>query len=196
VTFRSRFVTFACVVAAVLGVYACSTGTTTGITPITGIVVRADTLVAGHGCGTGPDQIYKYAAVVSLKEEAGTSPLVAAGAYDCYADATFVNLCSSSTGAFVYDVDVYAFTQAQWNAVSAQIAQALPPPPPQLGQPTDLPTVLAALSSYCTTDGGFALETQVTNALAAGASLSTTCTATQQSNIEVLAVCAPLAAAP
>ncbi len=34
-------------------------------TPITGVLVRSDALVSGIGCGTRDDQVYKYAAVVT-----------------------------------------------------------------------------------------------------------------------------------
>ncbi len=174
------------VVAFVVCVYACGSGDTTGITPTTGIVVRADDLVAGYGCGTGPNQIYQYAAVVSTVAEGGAQPLfVAGGAYPCYADATFINLCASTSGSLTFNVEVYAFTQAQWAAVGA-----------------GLPAQLSIEPSYCNSDasvvptlyedGGQGLLAR----LESSASLVTTCTATQQENIEVEAVCNALTAVP
>jgi len=181
---------------AAVAVPACSSDDAGGITPITGIVVRADTLVAGHGCGTGPDQIYKYSVVVTAFDEAGaTQVFIAGGTYDCFSDATFVNLCSSSSGNYVFNVNVYAFTEAQWNDADG-------------GSDTELQSLLETHPSYCThdagttdaragdqpvrpdTDGG--LESQ----LLSRASFTTTCTATQESSAEVVAVCAPVTAVP
>jgi len=84
---------------AVAFVVACSgSGSTAGIPPITGIVVRAETLTAGRGCGTGPTQLFKYAAVVygstggDPNDEGTYRAPVTAGVYDCFADGTFVEL--------------------------------------------------------------------------------------------------------
>jgi hypothetical protein len=170
---------FTSVVAFVLCAYACGSGDTSGITPITGIVVRADDLVAGHGCGTGPDQVYKYSVVVSTVPEVGQDPaFIAGGTFDCFADATFVNLCASTNGSLTFNVEVYAFTQAQYAGVGAT------------------PGELADDPSYCSLDGGpVPLDVDACtarNALRAEASFAASCTATQQSNIEVVAVCSPL----
>ncbi len=175
---------------------ACTVDDAGGITPITGIVVRAQSLVAGHGCGTGPDQIYKYSVVVSAFDEAGaTEVFIAGGTYDCFADATFVNLCSSSSGNYVFNVNVYAFTQAAWNSDGG-----LPE--------TQVQTLLATHPSYCTNDAGHVSPLQsdqtvrpdndggLDQQLQSKASFTTTCTATQESSAEVVAVCAPVTSAP
>jgi hypothetical protein len=192
----SRCLLFAAVLSGV-GViaYGC-TGSTTGITPITGIVVRADTLIQGHGCGTedaGPSDIYEYVAIVSEIDEASADQVyIAGGAFRCYADATFVNLCASSTGSYVYGVAIVAYTQSEWTALG--------------GDPTPTnPTANTAINalnraSYCTADAGNQSPIVVdpnypTPSVPKGA-YTTTCTATQQSDIEVLAVCAPLSATP
>ncbi len=180
------------VVAFVVCVYACGTGDTTGITPTTGIVVRADDLVAGYGCGTGPNQIYQYSVIISSYAEGGAAPVfIAGGTYPCYADATFINLCASTSGSLSFNVNVYAFTEAQWNLVSPKLQ------PPQQTQ-------LQYLESYCQFDGGTqtAFNDSVTNLgeylnlYASLASYTEDCVGTQQENIEVEAVCPPQGLTP
>jgi hypothetical protein len=184
---------FTSVVAVVLCAYACGSGNTTGITPLTGIVVRADDLVAGHGCGTGPDQIYGYAVIVSTFTEGGAGAVfIAGGASPCYADATFINLCASTSGSLAFNVQVYAFTEAQWNLQS----QLLNPP---VNSPVQ---ALSALESYCQFDGGQTAFNGAVNLdnyaslYQAAASFTASCVATQQENIEVVAVCSTLAPVP
>lgn len=50
-----------------------NTGGGNAYTPITGLVFRATSVTAGHGCGEEPDQVYKYAVFVwpSAEAEAG-----------------------------------------------------------------------------------------------------------------------------
>jgi hypothetical protein len=155
---------------------ACTTDTDAGgITPITGIAIRADSLEAGFGCGTAPSQIYKYAAVVTYAvdagpvcSEAGTASVIT-GLFDCFADGVFPNLPACSTGSQSFQLNVYAYNQATYAAV----------------------------------DTGSVLENDVVGnpiafaqLVASTATWTTTCEATQQANVEVLAVCAPLVANP
>jgi hypothetical protein len=87
---------------------ACATATTTTLyTPITGIQIPAAAVVAGHGCGTRPDQVYKYAAVVAFATDGGG--LVTAGVFDCFTDGIFSNLQPIDAGPF--QVTIYAFSQ-------------------------------------------------------------------------------------
>jgi hypothetical protein len=196
------------------------------LTPITGIVVRADELTAGHGCGTGPDQIYKYVGVVQIPADAGPRlnlDFVAAGVSDCYADLSFTNLCTyGPTASNAYLVSVYAYTAAAWNGlVNAGDAgvDAAPSPsgdasldaetdaPSDGGAPSDAGAPVASAESpaelipsdidasdtqnYCTTPNSPSLFPGVLlGDLASTATWSTTCTATQQSDIAVLAQCA------
>jgi hypothetical protein len=159
-------------ISSVVGI-ACTTDTDAGaITPITGIAIRADSLEAGFGCGTAPSQIYKYAAVVSyagpMCSEAGSATLFT-GLFDCFADGVFPNLPACSTGSQAFQLQVYAYNQA----------------------------------SYATADTNGELESEVVsnpgafaNLVASTATWTTTCEATQQANVEILAVCAPLVANP
>ncbi len=146
-----------------------STATTATYTPITGIVVSASSLVAGVGCGTAPDQVYKYAAVLYYASDAGVpndpNP-VASGVFDCFADGVFSNLPSSDAGDLDFAVDVYAWSQASF--------------------PSDLQCP-SSPQSPCPGDVGG----NVTNDEAT-ATWKTTCTGYQQSGTPVLAVCGPL----
>src|SRR5215472_3860391 len=103
-----------CALAIALALWACVDNTTVGLTPTTGIVVRSDTLVAGYGCGVGPNEVYKYVAVIVEPDASGApnGPVVAAQVYDCFADATFVSLNASDSGSLTFDVLVYAYDKA------------------------------------------------------------------------------------
>jgi hypothetical protein len=79
--------------------------TTTLYTPITGIEIPSAAVVAGHGCGTRPGQVYRYAAVVAYPGEGGA--LVTSGVFDCFADGIFSNL---DAGAL--NVTIYAFSHS------------------------------------------------------------------------------------
>jgi hypothetical protein len=95
-----------------------TTAPTAGNTPITGIVIQAEGIVAGHGCGTGVEQVFKYAAVVSTP--AGITPAFRTSAvFDCFADGVFSNLPSLDGGSQTFDVSVFAYNQASFpNALS------------------------------------------------------------------------------
>lgn len=160
---------------AVLGLgalaYGCTTDTTTiTLPPITGIIVRSESLIAGRGCGTGPTEVYKYAAVVVNAD--GNN--LAGGVYDCFADGVFANLPASDAGSLTFSVYIYAYDQAQYlqddsNGGTIESAASTP-----------------SLGPVPLDGGGLALDSLP-------ATWRTTCAATQQSNIEVLAVCLPLA---
>lgn len=144
--------------------FACATtDSAPAITPVTGIVVRADALVGELGCGRADDQVFKYVAVVSYAGDAGTvGPQVASGSYDCFADAPFVNLASDD-----FVVDVFAYNESTY----AREGQAI--------------------------DGAIKGATGTSAKLAElGATWTTRCAAKQQAQIEVLAVCDPLARGP
>ena len=141
-----------------LALAACSgtTDTTTTISPVTQVIVRTDALLVGHGCGTGDNQVYKYAATIfdADKVPDGT------GVYDCFADATFTNLTGSATGDYTFTLRIQAFSASTYAAQAGAIAGAV-----------------AAKDA---------------NALDALATWKTGCSATQQPNVQVLAVCDPL----
>ena len=106
----------------IVALAACSgTDVTTTTSPVTQVIVRADALLVGHGCGTGDDQVYKYAATIfdADKVPRGT------GLYDCFADATFTNLTGSSTGAYTFTLRIQTFNAKTYSAKSPEIAQAV-----------------------------------------------------------------------
>jgi hypothetical protein len=157
-----------------------TTTTTTTFTPITGIEIRSAALVAGFGCGTGSQQVFRYAAAVSFAggTEAGAlveqSGVPLTNIFDCFADGVFENLPSSDAGSLTFNVTVFAYNEAAY--VGAGLPDDLGCPP--------------------TPDGG-ALQCNpasrpLTAAQEAAATWTTLCTATQQSGTPVIAVCGPL----
>ncbi|MBS2019856.1 MAG: hypothetical protein JST00_43740 [Deltaproteobacteria bacterium] len=110
-------------VGAALGGVACSgTSSTETVTPITSIAVRAESVIAGKGCGRGAGQVFKYAVLVGKLDP--TTPTafrnenkLAANVYDCFTDGTFVDLpTTDNTGYGEFAVLVYAFNEAAWRA--------------------------------------------------------------------------------
>jgi hypothetical protein len=145
-----------------------STATTTTYTPITGIIIRASSLVYGHGCGTDPDQIYKYGALLSYADDAGAAGApVYSGVFDCYTDGIFSNLPTSDGGSLDFALTIYA-----WNRDGFPDALQCPADPNNPCPGDDPGTLLSNAGTPTWT---------------------TTCSATQQSGISVVAVCAPLA---
>jgi hypothetical protein len=150
----------ASLVVAALG---CSTSaTSTAYTPVTGIYVRADSLVSDYGCGTHARQVFNYAAVVYDDAMA----VRGAGLFPCYADGLFANLVGSTTSNFT--LKVYAFDEAAYDSQKKIIDVAIG-----------------------ATDANGNLVPQ-TDTLEHLRTYGTDCVATQQNGIQVLAVCKPL----
>jgi hypothetical protein len=172
---------------AAFGMAACATSTTTtGYTPITGILIRSSALVAGFGCGTGPEQVYRYAATVQYETTVGdagdagdAAPQVETNGrhwtniFDCFADGVFENLPSSSTGSVSFNVAIAAYDKASYDKTTL---------PSDLGCPPGL-----AAAAVCQS-----VPQTIPAADTAKAPWTTTCSATQQQGIPVLAVCLPL----
>jgi hypothetical protein len=150
---------------------ACNTAATTAsFTPITGIIIRSSNLVQGVGCGTAPDEVFKYVAFVAQAPTTDGGPasqVQYATVVDCFADGVLVNLSTASAQQFV--VTILAFNEATWSAVGPSLD-------PAARDASGVPLQML-LSSF---------EPR--------ANWVTTCTATEQQQIQVLAVCAPLAA--
>jgi hypothetical protein len=163
---------FVAVAAAALA--GCPAAATTAYTPITGILIRSSSLVAGVGCGTAPDQVYEYGAFLSYVEgDAGDhGPAVYSGVFDCYSDGLFSNLPANDAGSLSFDLTIVAWNQASFPASLACGEEETDGGFP--GCPGDSPGYLASRS--------------------ASPNWTTTCTATQESGVSVLAVCAPLVA--
>jgi hypothetical protein len=128
---RRRFLPIAClaIVASASWLAGCpTTSTLTAYTPITGIVIRSADLVAGHGCGTGPDQVYKYVAVLAYAAGGSNKPKSSIVPFtstvvSCYTDGIFSNL-QGSAGSNPYDFTVYVYA---YNATSFPPALACTP---------------------------------------------------------------------
>ncbi|MBL0196716.1 MAG: hypothetical protein IPQ09_21330 [Myxococcales bacterium] len=145
---------------------ACETGTTADELSITGVVVRAEPLTRGTGCGTKAGQVYKYAAVAT---RAGTDRVVDAGLYDCFADAAFVNLPPDEGGSYRFDIHVFAFDRGQHDAQAGAMGTALSRD--DSGAPAGALTGFRALMTLA----------------------KTRCTVTQTLTVQSIASCEPLA---
>jgi hypothetical protein len=118
------------------------TAPTTSYTPVTGIEIPSADIVAGHGCGNrAPDQVYKYAALVTYGDagcggnangggDTSMSP-VASGVFDCFADGVFSNLPQSDAGSSSFVISIYGYNQCSFasdvawedpNAVTQSVA--------------------------------------------------------------------------
>jgi hypothetical protein len=163
---------------------ACTSATTTlPYTPITGIIVRSQSLVAGFGCGTNDDQVYRYAAVLTYApldagadattSDGGTGPLVLTNVFDCFTDGVFENL-PVLNGYEDFKLAIYAYSR------SAYVGAGLPP---NLG----CAPMQQADAAPCAASTRPLTATQLR-----AATWTSTCDATQQAGTPVLAVCTPL----
>ncbi len=161
-----------------------TTTTTTAYTPITGILIRSSSLVEGFGCGTGSDQVYRYVATVDYAGVAAATPdggatVQPSGApwtniFDCFTDGVFENLPSSTSGSQAFTVSIFAYDTASYEKAALPVDLGCPPSTPGnaavcVPPPQRLSASQARLAPW-----------------------STTCSATQEQGIPVLAVCLPL----
>ena len=135
-----------------VGPTACETSSSQDSTSVTGIVVRSTQLLEGTGCGTRVGQVYKYLAVAV---HAGQTEAVAAGVYDCFADAAFVDLpADPTTGNYNFEIFVYAFDASRYEAQKSKIDEVLramyPPPDagPEVGTPASVLQLANAREPY------------------------------------------------
>jgi hypothetical protein len=158
-----------------------SSTTTTTFPPITGIEIQSAALVAGFGCGTGPNQVYRYVAALSFASGpdggAGGPPAFQSGVpltniVECFADGVFENLPTSDAGSLTFSISVFAYSQSAYIAAGLPSDLGCPPVP----------------------DGGFCIpaSTPVTSGQEDKASWTTLCSATEQLGTPVLAMCGPL----
>jgi hypothetical protein len=162
------FAAFAAVVPA-LSSLSCATSSSSTFITTTGVIIDAQALAAGHGCGTGPANLFKYAVVLfayssgDLDSGADGSiiyatPLVS-NVFDCFTDGAFVDLPPGDAGQSVYRLEIYAYNQASFVASEAAI----------LGAQTNTAALKAANPTW-----------------------TTQCTASQSAEVETQAVCAPI----
>lgn len=111
---------------AIAGIVACSSDTATGVPPTTGIIIRAETLSGDRGCGKGPTQLFKYAAIVYTDDggDGASNAFVTSNLFDCYADGRFVALLNGGTANF--NIDIFAYTEPAYRAASAIIDRLNP----------------------------------------------------------------------
>jgi hypothetical protein len=181
---RTLFVVlFAVTVTLLAGVFGVACGTTdTGetIQPITGVTVRAETLTAGRGCGTGSTQIFRYAVVVYARAE-----YVAGNVYDCFADGTFVEL--PDIGTDQYTLEVFAYSQTAYVAAGGDAVVKL------VGRLNDNHALLLTdAGAAALTKAAAAIEGDLKLLRSSNPTYSTTCTAAQLGLVQTLALCKPL----
>lgn len=151
---------------------ACSGSSSTSVQPTTGILIRAETLTTGRGCGTGPTQLFRYAVVVfgytedppnlPVEDRASYRREVTSNVFDCFTDGAFIELPpSAQSGNSSFRLEVYAYSEPVYTAFKSQIESAN----------TDT-SVLKKTSPTWTTE----------------------CTASQQRDVQTLALCDPLGA--
>jgi hypothetical protein len=144
--------------------------TPTGYTPITGIEILAPSLLDELQCGTGANDVYRYVAVVWDAVDGGRvgEPLVS-NVFDCFAIGLFENLPSLDGGSQQFFLQIFAYDR-----------ESLPPS-------LTCPGGLSPSGGACGAEDAGSVATGP-----ADAQWTTTCTATQQQGIPVLAVCQPL----
>jgi hypothetical protein len=144
-----------------------NTASTSIYTPPTGIQIDSQDLVAGVGCGPGPGQVYRYAAVVTQETDAG-APFVVSGVFNCYSDALFTNLPSPDGGSTTYSIGIFAYDSASFPAALGGCEYS----PLSAGCPGDDAAVVKRYESQAT--------------------WTTTCTATQFQGVPQVAQCGQL----
>ena len=151
------------------GLAACSGASSTALPPTTGILIRAETLTAGYGCGKDPTQLFKYAVVVfgyggtgDEGSRASYTQPVTSNVFDCYTDGAFISL-PPQAGSSSFRLEVYAYNEPAFSAARTTSESA--------GTNTSAETGLRGTTPTWTTE----------------------CTATQQENVQALASCDPLA---
>jgi hypothetical protein len=143
---------------------ACGGTSSSTIRPTTGIVVRAETLTSGRGCGRSPTSVFKYAVVVFGYREgpenarASYATPVTANVFDCFTDGAFIEL-EPVAGRSTFRLEVYAYNEPAYTAARAVIDVA----------GTDTNALRGTTPTW-----------------------STECTATQLSDVQALALCDPL----
>jgi hypothetical protein len=155
-------------------------------TPITGIVIRSADLVAGHGCGTGPGQVYAYVAV--LAQQNAPTVAIASTVVSCYADGVLSNLVwdagshpAPDAASYVYYVYIYAYDYASFTSIPQTLACSAPATP-SIGCPGDFPDATAGTPTA--PDSGIPPRYPPT--------WKTTCTASELAGEPTLAQCGAL----
>ena len=168
----------------VASVVACSGASSSELPPTTGIILPAETLTAGYGCGTKPTQLFRYAVVVFRygQEDGGEAAgdpsepssyrrALTSNVFDCFSDATFSSLVGSTYSGVRLDLfrlEVFAFNADAYAAARGIIDVA------------------------STNPREASLEQLVSELRGTSPTWTTECTATQLQHVQSLATCAPL----
>jgi hypothetical protein len=140
-----------------LSVTACTGAiTTTGFTPITSIVLRAESVIPAGQCGSAPNQFAKYTAVISSISDSGDESIVrGGGTYSCYSDAMFANLPAPQTN-LSFSIHVFMWSEDDYKAaVTAPAIASKLADPAQIaidagpGLFAELRTLKATATRYC-----------------------------------------------
>lgn len=187
-----------------------STGAGAAYTPITGLVFRVSSVTAGHGCGEGPDQVYKYAVFVWPNPVVDASANAEVAATSACQQIDEEQMCSNA--ASLPSIADAGVTTGPWAGLYDCFADAVI---------ANLPTNEAGTYTYSASLFAFdklAYDALTTNAspslaecgrpdqnpnfgdclaaltgAAASATWATTCNATQVPGVPSLASCCPLA---
>jgi len=164
---------WAVTVASAWGIGGCnSTSTAASYTPISGIEIQPSSLLQGLQCGTGANEVYRYVAVVWDEVDGGPyGPPKASNVFDCFTTGVFENLPASDGGSQEFFLQIFGFSKAS------------------------LPAALTCPDEL-SVDGGVCPAQDTSLAAASTAPWTTTCSATQQQGIPVLAVCQPFTSLP
>jgi len=148
-------------------------GTTTNTTTATsadGVVLDAETVVAGRACGPQKDAVYKYGVALAFAPRADETPTnraPQAGIFDCFADGNFLVGEAPIFGEEDVILSVFAWDASGYAAQQTAIEQATAAP----DQAVDRWSKTAPLARY-------------------------RCTATRVGGLESRPVCAPVAGTP
>ena len=118
-----------------------STTATTTAAPVTGLRVRASTMLDGLGCGTGARDVFKWGGAVRVK---GSTEILATHVVDCFADLVFHELPVTDAAVDTYTIDLVAFTSSGWAEVPSDTQALL-----LVGQRFDLSALAATWRSSC-----------------------------------------------
>jgi hypothetical protein len=153
-------------------------------TPITGVVIHSQDLGAGHGCGTGPAQVYAYVAVLAQQNSRyfpDYSTVVS-----CYTDGVLSNLPYDAGSNPAPDADTYAYVLYiyAYDYASFPPALACAPPISNGACPGDSPDATTTAATKADGDAGIPPRYPPT--------WTTTCTAGEIAGEPMLADCKPL----
>jgi hypothetical protein len=115
--------------------------TTTTVAPVTGLRVRASTMLDGLGCGTGARDPFKWGGAVRVK---GSTDILATHVVDCFADLVFHDLPVTDAAVDTYAIDLVAFTNSAWATVPSDTQALLVE-----GRRVDVTTLPATWRSSC-----------------------------------------------